>query len=298
MIAFSRNNGIGVIVFIAAWQIAVWVYHHKKGTAFCRAMPILTIVSILIYSLISGPVYSRMGIVPDKRESNALVLQQMARVAALDGDMSESDREFLNDLFPIELYKEHYRPCCIDMLKWDKNFNTDALTSDMYKHWLSLFIKNPVVYFEAWELNSFGFWTLNVPAINTYSGNIAGGVPRNLSKEYIESCSEKYGIHFDNLLGFDGIRALLPMDEWSLPLGWIFWGAVFVCICICLSKQFVVLIAFVPTMGLMIPLFFFTPIYYWVRYGMAIQYLIPVYVLLVRAKAPSVLHKDSDASCE
>lgn len=78
--------------------------------------------------VITGPVYSAMGVVPSEDvESVGIPLAQMARVAALDGDMSESDRSYMNELLPLDRYKEVYHPSIIDPLKWNDDFNSDHL---------------------------------------------------------------------------------------------------------------------------------------------------------------------------
>lgn len=66
---------------------------------------------------ITGPVYKALNVTPsEKAESIGILLNQMARVAALDGDMTESDKEYLNSILPYESYKTVYTPTCTDNL--------------------------------------------------------------------------------------------------------------------------------------------------------------------------------------
>ena len=44
-------------------------------------------------------------------------------------------------------------------------------------HWISMGIENPIVYFESWELQTFGYWTINHPLVLLHNGNINGGAP-------------------------------------------------------------------------------------------------------------------------
>ena len=46
-------------------------------------------------------------------------------------------------------------------------------------HWISMGIENPIVYFESWELQTFGYWTINHPLVLLHNGNINGGAPPN-----------------------------------------------------------------------------------------------------------------------
>ena len=282
IIVFSRTNGVGILALVALWQFARYLLTKKR---VCRMLSGIAVAVAALYFIVTGPVYDRAGIATDKREANALVLQQMARVAALDGDMSESDRAFLNEMLPLDLYKEVYRPCCVDLLKWHEQFDASCVSSDMYKHWLSLFIQNPVTYAEAWVLNTFGFWTLNVPEINSAEWNLSRGVVRNkLDPQYIANTHAQYGIEMKNLLGYDTLRDILTTDEWFIPLGWIFWGCAFLFICLCLKGQSSLLDALIPTFGLMLPIILVTPIAYWMRYGAALHDLLPMYLLLFCAK--------------
>lgn len=281
MTAFSRTNGIGVIACVAIWQLVCLIARKAAKRALRPGMLAATLASIAVFIVVHGPVFSAMGVTTDKREVNSLVLQQMARVAALGGDMTESDRAFLDALLPLEQYKETYRPCCVDLLKWDENFSTAAMEEGMYGHWLSMLLRTPVAYIEAWELNTFGFWTLNVPEINYADWNLSAGVIRNkLDPQYVANTHAEYGIEMKNLLGGDTLRSFLPTDEWFIPAGWMFWGCVFLALCLLLRGQFALLIALVPTFGLLLPLILVTPTCYWIRYAAAAHYLIPVYLYL------------------
>lgn len=284
MVAFSRTNGIGVIAFTLLCQlIRAIAYAAKKRPVFLRmAWP--TLVSMIVFFIVHGPVFSAMGVTTDKREVNSLFLQQMARVAALDGEMSDADRSFLDRLLPLESYETVYRPCCVDLLKWDEQFSTDAMQDGMYARWLSMLFKNPVTYLEAWELNTFGFWTLNVPEINSADWNLSAGVIRNkLDPPYIANTHAQYGIEMKNLLGSDSLRRFLPTDEWSVPAGWMLWGCAFLALCLLLSGQRRLLPALAPTFGLFLTLILFSPTCYWIRYAAAAHYLLPVYLYLFSA---------------
>lgn len=281
MVAFSRTNGIGVIACVLLWQLLCLFIRRLSKASLRPHLAMATLASIAVFFVVHGPVFSAMGVTTDKREVNSLVLQQMARVAALKGDMSERDREFLDDLLPMENYQGTYRPCCVDLFKWDKQFNTAAMERGMYRHWLSMLLKNPVAYIEAWELNTFGFWTLNVPEINYADWNLSAGVIRNkLDPQYVQNTYTEYGIEMKNLLSNDAVRRFLPTDEWFIPAGWMFWGCVFLFLCMMLSGRWPLLISLIPTFGLLLPLILVTPTCYWIRYAAAAHYLLPVYLWL------------------
>ena len=126
-----RNNGL----YICAALFVVLAIVVALGRLGCIApmKPASRLAVSLGFALvtclvITGPVYSALGVVPSEDvESVGIPLAQMARVAALDGDMSESDRSYMNELLPLDRYKEVYHPSIIDPLKWNDDFNSDHL---------------------------------------------------------------------------------------------------------------------------------------------------------------------------
>mgnify|MGYP000450048414 CR=1 FL=1 len=203
----------------------------------------------------------------------------MARVAALDGDMTESDREYLNSIVPLDEYKTLYSPTCTDNLKWSASFNSAALEDDFFGHWFSLFIQNPRAYFEAWELQTFGFWAVNQPDVYAKL-NISGGVPRNTVEAYAADwmfTKLTLKTSWGTILYVMCFRKTANQFQLSV----IFWSVAFLSICLCLSGRARWVIALVPSLALLGTLIVASPIWYWPRYGAAVQFLIPFYVALV-----------------
>lgn len=185
-------------------------------------------------------------------------------------------------------------PTCTDSLKWSASFNNAALENDFFEHWLSLFIQNPRVYFEAWKLQTFGFWTVNQPDVYTKL-NISGGVPRKTVEAYAADL-DVYQINAENKLGHDSLRNVFPQDSRSIPISVIFWSVAFLSICLCLSGRARWVIALVPSLALLGTLIVASPIWYWPRYGAAVQFLIPFYVALVVMRKQDSKPADSKVS--
>lgn len=279
IIIFSRNNGIYIILFTEVILAVVWfVYCKRKSHNIWRNIVAITAAVLIVSQIITGPIYDYLKIVEEPVEGMGIFLNQMARVAAYNGNMSESDREYMGKLLPIELYPSTYRPSCTDLLKWDSHFNASALNSDFYKHWISMFVKNPREYFEAWELETYGFWTVNRPEITASSWNISAGVPRNTSDGMVQL--QKYQIKASNLLKNESLKKFFPEDEWSVPIGIIGWCLLFMVVYLSLNHRKKFLLTLAPSIGLLLTLVISSPIYYWPRYGAAVQFLIPVYLLL------------------
>lgn len=124
-----RNNGVFVLFASALAVVALGSACHdwKKyaRSILCAAMV------VLIFTVVTGPVCSALGALPSERsESVGVPLSQMARAAALDGEMSESDRAYLNEIIPIDEYRQLYTPCCTDTLNGLQVSTTSLLVKE------------------------------------------------------------------------------------------------------------------------------------------------------------------------
>lgn len=274
-----RNNGVYIVLALVLLLTAACIVSNLRKQSF-RCVPILIplCISLAAYLVISGPVYSALHVIPtEKVESLGIPLNQMARVAALNGDMSGSDRAYMDSLLPLDQYKDKYRPTCTDMLKWDPEFNSEPLSNNFWAHWISMMIRNPKVYFEAWEMQTCGYWTVNVPVAVQNNSNIYGGVPRNVYPEY----NIGYDITSKNLLRFDNIRNALPLSSYSISGGLVFWILIFTCTILVLNKKWKWILPIIPLLLLYGTLFIASPIWYWPRYILAAQLALPVVIVLL-----------------
>lgn len=226
-----RNNGVFVLFASALAVVALGSACHdwKKyaRSILCAAMV------VLIFTVVTGPVCSALGALPSERsESVGVPLSQMARAAALDGEMSESDRAYLNEIIPIDEYRQLYTSCCTDTLKWAPGFNNEPLGKGMWVHWLPMLVKNPNVYFQAWELQTFGFWTVNTETQADWPWNIGGGVPRNVDPTRAEELSA-LDIYANPSALSESVTSVFSVDSWSIPIGWLLWICLYMAICLC-----------------------------------------------------------------
>lgn len=243
---------------------------------------------------ITGPVYSAMGVDPSEDvESAGIPLAQMARVVALEGDMSESDRSYMNELLPLDRYGEVYHPSFIDPLKWNDDFNSDHLKDGFWSHWVSMFLQNPSMYFEAWELQTFGFWAPNVKGADGLPENFLMGVPYN----FVDDAKASTGVTFRNLLApfGDGVDVALGLNAWSISGAVVFWLLVFSVVLLVSRGRPRFALPLLPFLLLYGTLFIASPIWYWPRYIVAAQFGLPVVLVVVaRGLLPDERHSESD----
>ena len=277
---FTRNNGLYLVVLTLVGLVALLLARKRHGRAdgWLMRLTVTTAVCATCAGIVTGPVYDALGVSGPRVESAGVLVNQMARVVACGGDMTDSDRAFMDAVLPLEKYKQVYTPCCVDKLKWNKSFDSSALKNGFVSHWVSMGLRNPLIYVESWILETYGFWTINCPDINSIDWNVRGGAPRN--QRPADDGTIIYGITPANLLGADEAFAVFPQDEWSVPLGWIAWALAYVCVVLALEKRPAWIVGLLPSVGLVLTLVMASPIRYWARYGMLLQVLLPLYALV------------------
>ena len=280
-----RNNGLYICAALFVILAVIAALGRFGGIAPMDSTSRLVVppgIALAACLVITGPVYSAMGVVPSEEvESVGIPLAQMARVAALDGDMSESDRSYMNELLPIDRYKDVYRPSFIDPLKWNEDFNSEHLKDGFWTHWVSMLSCNPLTYFEAWELQTFGFWAPNVKGADDLPENFLMGAPYNLAADGGASA----GVAFRNLLApfGDGVDKVFGMSAWSLSGAVILWMIAFSAVLLVSCGRAKFVLPLLPFLMLYGTLFIASPIWYWPRYIVAAQFGLPVvFVVLVR----------------
>lgn len=278
---FSRNNGITALI-LPLIVLAVPLLRrgrHEAAAAGKRLLAVLT-AAVLLWGAVIGPGYRLMGIggTPPE-ETGGMMLNQMARTAACQGKMSDREYSYLNELLPYERYASAYRPCCVDQLKWDEAFNSEALYGHrLYTTWFSLLLKNPKLFLEAWELESFGFWTVNQAIINRQTDSI--GKPFNL--DGIDSLElGEYRLRFSPVLEGELWDRLLPANVWSLPLGILNWFLFLLTALLLMTGRKQMLPALAPSLGIVCGMLIGTPIWHLPRYELPLQLMAPLFLLLL-----------------
>lgn len=282
---FWRNNGFTAVLAVAVFLAIYSFQNRKKQKEPVKKLFCLTLLLLCIWGIVTVPGYKLIGVGTPKEESAGIMINQMARVVACEGEMSEEDRAFMDELLPLEAYQEAYRPCCVDLLKWDGRFQYDALRGHrLLKTWFSMLMKNPRLYFEAWEMETYGFWTVNRPEILCSSRNISSGNPNNLSADGVLPVGDKT-ITFRSYLKASFWNQLLPTDFWSVPLGIVNWILVLSGICFLSCRKPKLLLLILPSLGTAAGMILASPIWYLARYGAGSQFLLPIVILVILSSA-------------
>lgn len=294
-VLFFRNNGVYLIAAIgltwSLWHLITRLRdntNHRPTIQATRFIGLSTLIGVVSFFLITGPFYQAIGIAKtEKAESLGMFVNQMARVVAEGEEISDSDQAFLESMLPYELYVSEYVPTCIDNIKWNNSFNDSALEDkEFWHHWASLATAYPTTFFEAWELETFGFWTVNVPEVYAFA-NLSGGAPYTVASNISEQLSV-YDIYPKNLLSDTPFSQVeLPLDAPSVPLGIYLWLLITLSVGLICTRRTSWCIMLIASLTLLGSLVLISPIWYWPRYGAAVQFSTICFVVLVIASRMS-----------
>lgn len=125
---------------------------------FDRKKEILYIVlsSFVVAFILRGPVLEVCNVVqPDTAESLSIPLQQIGRYVKEGGILSDEEREYLDSVMDVDRIDEEYKDWISDPMKnlvRDAGGNSviEADKVEFIKTWLSLGVKSPVLYMDAW----------------------------------------------------------------------------------------------------------------------------------------------------
>ncbi len=286
VLCFIRNNGAWLLLF-TGMGFAVIAFCYRTCREKKRIYLPLTCIMILVAIasiVIQGPVFAYLRWSQSYAETVPVPLNQMARIVYYNGTMSDENREFMNNLLPLEKYKDAYAPCCVDKYKWYNDgsvaFNANYLGThkkEFFRNYFTMIANNPGLAFESWQLQTAGFWAPTHCAF--FNSNMPCGNMNSLKE------TEKFGhgIWQRNLLenSFIDTRKLFSELDASFPLGAIFWLVLLTAIVALKKGDLPVLVAVLPVLSLDATMFLATPWYYWPRYGYALTLMLPVVIFLL-----------------
>ena len=278
LVCFTRNNGIYSLIFSLLVIAVECIRHYTNFKKQYYKLFITGTIVTMIYFLIIGPAYTKLKIIPtEKAESVGICLNQMARVAASpDGVMTEEDLKFMNNLLPLEKYRETYRPCVVDLLKWDQEFDQSFLNShfsDFLKTYISLGIRNPGKYISGWALMTFGYWAPNRWELDDDNGNLSRGNFNDLISSDLEIRQVTL-----NDLPDSFFYKIFPINGTIIEMSIVNWIAVAAFLLALISHDRAGTLGLALSIGIIITLIIASPYWYWQRYGMAQFYLLPIYI--------------------
>ena len=239
-VLFFRNNGIYIIILTLPFAL-FWKRKHWKKIL------VIFIIPIIIYVIITGPVYTMLNIKPSaSKEMLSIPMQQMARIVKYKGDeLSQEDKNLIGQYINIDTAAKLYTPTISDPIKNEFNdgtYNQDKL--NLFKLYFKLALRFPGETLEAFVGNTYGYY---YPEVVTYPLATGTYTPVFENEKFME-ISEDPIVNIpilDSIL--DAIyKKQIPIVSLIANIGFVFWivlGIVFYNI---YQKRYKYLLMFVP----------------------------------------------------
>ncbi len=174
-ILFFRHNGI--LTFLFVMVILAFAYSDCIGKWVA-----LTIGVLLIYFIVTGPVFKLMDVAPaSSTEAFGIPMQQVAAVISYEGNITEEQAEFFDKILPLEVWKEKYHPYITNPLKFDENFRADFLKENkgqFIKNWLAIIVQNPKITGKAYLKQASIIWKVR-PVWDSFTYTVSPGIIEN-----------------------------------------------------------------------------------------------------------------------
>lgn len=269
LVAFTRNNGIYVIMFTAIILILLICVLNFQRKLVCSGIILLTVLAI---SFIQGPVYRHAGVIPtDIVEDIGIPIQQICSVVVYDGNITEAQKESINRFIPYDNIRDYFKPCVVDSIKWSAGMDWGYLEyhkGEFWDLWKHLFLQNPEIYIEEYLLETLGFWNVDISGPNGYVET--------------EVWDNEYGLtstdYFEHIFGFSFQHFVNPRTY--ISCAWFFW-LFFVCsIFIMKHYDFPSGVLFIPQMAVWLTLMIATPLAISLRYISALLFSLPFVVIV------------------
>lgn len=142
-----RNNGFYIIIVLL---VIALVLVDRKSKIF--------VSGAIIGCLLLNHDWSYGNLVQEKL---GIPLQQVAYTLVKGKDIAPEDMAVLENLFPLERWKESYNPIAVDDIKWCDDFNRYWLNDNeqlFMKTWRHMARGNLKEYAIAWLYQTYGIW--------------------------------------------------------------------------------------------------------------------------------------------
>lgn len=264
LVAFLRNNGIFIITILG---VILTIKYIKKFKAFTIA----NILSIIIILIIQGPIYKLLELKTPAEESLGIPIQQIAYVISEGGNISEDDLSFLNELLPIETWKEEYKPLVVDSIKWAPGFNYTFLEnnkSEFIKVWIRVCKNNMKESIKAYLLETYGFWSIETKNAYGFYDNYIYENTYDIHKVDLVKKTTGLDLTFvNNNIDFLGSGTLI----------WILLGVLTILI---ENRQKKRILALLPALLVWTSIMIATPVAFSLRYVLVLAYALPFIIIL------------------
>ena len=275
VICLIRSNGLFVYVFVFL-AVLLLIRQNKK-------LWIIMLITIAASLILKHPVLNAADVTPpDTVESLSIPLQQISRVIADGGNISEEDMAFLDTFMDTGAVADTYNPDISDPVKnmiRDKGAE-EALTDNMGTFlgvYVRTFFKNPMTYVVAWVDSTCGYWNSGYNYWVWYwdvEENSHGISPVTVSPAVRTAMDQYLWLYYNN-----------PVLQITLATGMFAWIVLILFARCIFTKNTVGIIAIVPILAIILSLVISAPVYAEFRYMYALFCCLPaLFALTGRCK--------------
>lgn len=166
-----RNNGYYAYIVAVPIIVICFIAAGNSRKQWIKIV-ILMILSVCLYKGSSFCIQKVLSASDNEHQEILTVpIQQLARVYKYSPEIfSEEEKASLYAILP-ENYLITYTPRCSDVLK--SGFNNKSYENNPSKYrklWMNIGLRKPIIYINAWLVNSYGYWYPDA-IINGYGGN-------------------------------------------------------------------------------------------------------------------------------
>lgn len=269
-VCLFRSNGLYAYMFLIVFMTVYCIKCRRILLLGCSA------AALAVALVIKGPVYDSMGVTPpDTIESLSLPAQQIAAVIRdEEGSITLSQRQLLNNIVDVSKVAETYAPNISDPIKnlVRAKDNQEYLVEhkkEFLNLWLDLGKKYPGRYMIAHILLTHGYWNPDVQNW-VYAGEFRWD---NMEMEQKSLLPEGISQFLFDLRDFYRKHYFLG-SLWSI--GTMVWVAVFMFGLSIVRKRNVLLLLFLPGVGIWLSLMAATPVFAEFRYAYSFFTTIPL----------------------
>lgn len=174
-VIFFRHNGI--LTFLAV--IALLLLTYKK---YYRSWLFALVLVLGINFIVTGPVYKILKVREGSAtEAMGVPMQQIAAVVKHNGVISDSQRDFISKILPLEVWADSYHPYITNPLKFHEKFDSNFLLShktEFIMNWAAIVKQNPEISLLAYKKITSMIWRVH-PYDDSFTFTVVPGIYEN-----------------------------------------------------------------------------------------------------------------------
>lgn len=273
-VCLLRSNGIFVFLGTAVFLIVSALWRERAAR---REMFVSTAAVLVLYLLWQGPILSALHVEPpDTIESLTMPTQHLLCAYKRGGSLTAEEIGMLEQVVPLAEIDEYYNPYLFDMTKnyIRQNGHQEVIAENKgayAKLWLSVGLKNPMLYLEGEIRQTAGYYALHIPhELYLYSDYFMADNPFGIETE------RKLFTYADSLAMGRWLQGFQDLYRRVWSLGANTWLLLCAFACALYRKRRIA--AYLPAVCLLGSLMLATPVYNEFRYAYGVFAALPILV--------------------